>query len=54
MYIDYGYDEKLDNYFDPGRQIPRRVVVWSTGKDGDWKRGNAKSGVNEDNVYSWF
>jgi prepilin-type N-terminal cleavage/methylation domain-containing protein len=54
MYIDYGYDEKLDNPFDPGRVIARRVVVWSTGKDGKWKRGQPKSGVNEDNVYSWF
>ena len=54
MFLDYGYNEKLDNPFDPGRVIARRVVVWSTGKDGKWQRSQPKTGVNQDNVYSWF
>lgn len=54
IFLDYGYDEKLDNPFDPGRVLARRVVAWSSGKDGKWNRGRAKAGDNEDNVYSWF
>ena len=53
MLLDYDYDEKLDNPFLGGRVLARRVVVWSTGKDGQWRRGKPKVGVNEDNVYSW-
>lgn len=52
--LDYGYDEKLDNPFDPGRVLGRRVVAWSSGKDGKWNRGKPKIGDNKDNVYSWF
>ena len=54
MYMDYGYDDKLDDPFNPGRVIARRVVAWSSGKDGDWNRSNPKNGANKDNVYSWF
>ena len=54
MSLDYGYDGKLDDPFKPGRVIARRVVAWSSGKDGEWNGSNPKSGANEDNVYSWF
>ncbi|MEM9079857.1 MAG: type II secretion system protein [Verrucomicrobiota bacterium] len=55
IYIDYGYDNKLDDYFNPGgRVIARQVVTWSAGKDGEWNRGRSKQGANKDNVYSWF
>ena len=54
MLLDYGYDDKLDDPFKPGRIIARRVVAWSSGKDGDYNRSNPKGGVNKDNVYSWF
>jgi prepilin-type N-terminal cleavage/methylation domain-containing protein len=54
MLLDYGYNDKLDDPFRPGRIIAKRAVGWSTGKDGEWNRSKAKSGVNEDNVYSWF
>lgn len=54
MLLDYSYDDKLDDPFRPGRVIAKRAVGWSTGKDGEWNRSNAKNGVNEDNVYSWF
>jgi len=53
LLIDYDYDEELDNPFLGGRVLPRRVVAWSTGKDGEWRRGKPKAGINEDNVYSW-
>lgn len=54
MLLDYGYDDKLDDPFRPGRVIAKRAVGWSTGKDGEWNRSNPKGGANEDNVYSWF
>jgi len=53
MLLDYDYNQKLDNPFVGGRVLPRQVIVWSTGKDGQWRRGKAKAGVNADNVYSW-
>lgn len=54
MLLDYGYNDKVDDPFKPGRVVARRVLAWSTGKDGEWNRSNPKSGANEDNVYSWF
>ncbi len=54
LFLDYGYNGKLDDPFRPGRVIARRVVAWSAGKDGEWNRSNPKGGVNQDNVYSWF
>ena len=54
MLLDYGYDEKLDDPFRPGRVIAKRAVGWSTGKDGKWNGSKPKGGVNKDNVYSWF
>lgn len=54
LLLDYGYNEKLDDPFKPGRIIARRAVGWSSGKDGEWNRSGAKAGANKDNVYSWF
>ncbi|MGJ8726443.1 MAG: type II secretion system protein [Roseibacillus sp.] len=54
LYLDYGYDDKLDDPFNAGRIVARRAIAWSSGKDGDWNRSNPKNGVNQDNVYSWF
>ena len=54
LLLDYDYDSKLDDPFRSGRVIAQKVVGWSTGRDGKMKRGNPSSGVNEDNVYSWF
>ncbi|MDP0491062.1 MAG: prepilin-type N-terminal cleavage/methylation domain-containing protein [Verrucomicrobiota bacterium JB023] len=54
MLLDYGYDEKLDDPIRPGRVLGKRVVTWSTGKDGEWSRGKKNSKVNQDNVYSWM
>ncbi len=55
LLLDYGYDEKLDDPFNTGgRRIGRRVVGWSSGKDGEWNRSSPKRGGNKDNVYSWF
>ena len=52
--LDYDGDGYVEDPFHPGKKIPRRVVAWSTGKDGKWKPGDPKKGVNKDNVYSWF
>ncbi|MBK1833731.1 type II secretion system protein [Roseibacillus ishigakijimensis] len=54
LLLDYGYDGRLDDPFKNGKVIARRAVAWSTGKDGQWNRGSAKTGANKDNVYSWF
>ena len=54
MLLDYDYSQKMTNPFQNGRQMSRRVVAWSTGKDGNWNRSNPKKGENKDNVYSWF
>lgn len=54
LLLDYDGDWKVEDPFRPGVMIERRVVAWSAGKDGKWKRGNPKRGVNKDNVYSWF
>lgn len=54
LLLDYGYNEKLDDPFKPGRIIARRAVGWSSGKDGQWNRSHPKNGANKDNVYSWF
>ena len=54
MLLDYGYDEKLDDPFRPGRRIGGRVVAWTSGKDGQWNGSNPNKGANKDNVYSWF
>lgn len=54
LFLDYDYNGTLQDPFRPGRQIARRAVAWSTGKDGQWSASNPKKGDNEDNVYSWF
>lgn len=55
LLLDYDYDQQLNDPFNSGgRVIPRKVVAWSSGKDGKWSRGSSKSAVNKDNVYSWF
>lgn len=62
--LDLSYDNKVDVKGDtlyseyPYRQIPRSVIIWSKGPDGDAENGNPGPSLgsepkNKDNIKSW-
>ncbi len=52
--MDIDLDDEITDPFDATKPLyGRRVVVWTTGPDGQFTTGQATATKNRDNVYSW-
>ncbi|MBB81837.1 MAG: hypothetical protein CMN02_12790 [Roseibacillus sp.] len=52
--MDTDLDDEMVDPFDGAKPLfGRRVIAWSTGKDGQYTAGQARATKNRDNVYSW-
>ena len=54
LLMDVDLDDEITDPFDAAKPIRgRKVIAWSSGRDGQYTTGQSTASKNRDNVYSW-
>jgi len=54
LLMDVDFDDEIPDPFDAANPIRgRKVIAWSSGRDGQYTIGQSTASKNRDNVYSW-
>ena len=54
LLMDLDFDDEIVDPFDSNKPVfGKKVIAWSTGRDGQYTNGQATAEKNRDNVYSW-
>ena len=55
LLMDIDFDDEIPDPFDAANPIRgRKVIAWSSGRDGQYTIGQSTASKNRDNVYSWW